>query len=61
MYEKNLKFSIVNPARIKGFAASELIRTKTDKADSRLIVRFCKAAQPESFRPVPAPSEKYRL
>ncbi|ECS5287840.1 IS110 family transposase [Salmonella enterica subsp. enterica serovar Durban] len=58
LYEKNLKVSVVNPARIKGFAVSELTRTKTDKADSRLIARFCKAAQPDPWRPVPAPVRK---
>ncbi|KJV73944.1 transposase family protein [Orientia tsutsugamushi str. TA763] len=34
--------SVVNPARIKGFAMSKLSRTKTDKADSVLIADFCK-------------------
>lgn len=58
LYEKNLKVSVVNPSRIKGFAASELTRTKTDKADSRLIARFCKAAQPAPWRPAPAPVRK---
>ncbi|ELR0533334.1 IS110 family transposase [Escherichia coli] len=61
LYEKNLKVSVVNPARIKGFAASELTRTKTDKADSRLIARFCKAAQPDPWRPVPAPVRKLQV
>ena len=58
LYEKNLKVSVVNPSRIKGFAVSELTRTKTDKADSRLIARFCKAAQPAPWRPAPAPVRK---
>ena len=58
LYEKNLKVSIVNPARIKGFAASELTRTKTDKADSRLIARFCKAMQPDQWKPISAPVRK---
>lgn len=58
LYENNLKVSVVNPSRIKGFAASELSRTKTDKADSRLIARFCKAAEPDLWRPVPTPVKK---
>lgn len=58
LYEKNLKISVVNPARIKGFGASELTRTKTDKADSRLIARFCKAAQPDQWKPVSVPVRK---
>ena len=35
--------SIVNPARVKGFAISELSRTKTDQVDAALIARFCLA------------------
>jgi transposase len=47
--------SIVNPARIKGFAQSELIRTKTDKIDAGIIARFCLAMQPEPWIP-PTPA-----
>lgn len=43
--------SMVNPARIKGFAQSELIRTKTDKVDAGLIARFCLAMRPEAWMP----------
>ena len=46
--------SIVNPARIKGFAQSELLRTKTDKLDAALIARFCLAMNPDPWRP-PSP------
>jgi len=46
--------SIVNPARIKGFAQSELTRTKTDKVDAGIIARFCLAMKPESWIP-PSP------
>jgi transposase len=43
--------SIVNPARIKGFAQSELLRTKTDKLDAALIARFCLAMKPGPWSP----------
>jgi transposase len=33
--------SLINPLRIKGYAASKLQRNKTDKADARLIAEFC--------------------
>lgn len=46
--------SLVNPARIKAYAMSELARTKTDKADAAVIARFCQAQHPEPWRP-PAP------
>ena len=47
--------SIVNPARIKGFAQSELIRTKNDTVDAGIIARFCLAMKPEPWTP-PAPA-----
>ena len=49
--------SVVNPAKIKGFAQSELSRTKTDKADAALIARFCRAMRPEAWQPT-APEVK---
>ena len=49
--------SVVNPAKIKGFAQSELSRTKTDKADAALIARFCRAMRPEVWQPT-APEVK---
>ncbi len=47
--------SIVNPVRIKGFAQSELIRTKNDTVDAGIIARFCLAMYPEPWTP-PAPA-----
>lgn len=51
LYECGHRVSVVNPARIKGFAQSELIRTKTDKVDSSVIARFCLAMEPELWTP----------
>lgn len=52
--DRGHKVSIVNPARVKGFARGELLRTKTDAVDAALIARFCKAMQPDPWLP-PAP------
>jgi transposase len=41
--------SVVNPARIKGFAQSELVRNKTDRADAALLARFCQLMRPEPW------------
>jgi transposase len=49
------KSQIVNPARIKGFAKSELLRTKTDAVDAALIARFCAAIKPSLWQPTPPP------
>ena len=54
LHEVGHTVSIVNPARIKGFAQSELVRTKTDKLDAGVIARFCLAMKPEPWIP-PAP------
>jgi len=58
MHEAGHSVSIVNPARIKGFAQSELIRTKTDKIDAGIIARFCLAMKPETWIP---PSTEVRF
>jgi len=58
LHEAGHTVSIVNPARIKGFAQSELIRTKTDKIDAALIARFCLAMKPDPWIP-PSPEIRF--
>jgi transposase len=43
--------SVVNPARIKGYAASQLQRNKTDKLDAALIADFCRTQHPSAWTP----------
>ncbi len=43
--------SVVNPATLKAYAASQLSRTKTDKVDAELIARFCATQQPLAWVP----------
>jgi transposase len=50
--------SVVNPARIKGFAQSQMARAKTDRYDARLIERFCEQQQPEPWSPPPPELER---
>lgn len=45
--------SMVNPARIKGFAQSGMVRNKTDRADAALLARFAQAMKPEPWTPPP--------
>ena len=47
--DAGLRVSIVNPARIKGFAQSELVRNKNDRADAALLARFGQTMQPEPW------------
>ena len=51
------RVSVVNPARIKGFAMSQLRRNKTDKQDSDVIVDFCYASNPDAWTP-PSPTQQ---
>jgi transposase len=51
MHAKGYTVSVVNPARIKGFAMSQLRRNKTDKQDSDVIVDFCQALNPKAWTP----------
>lgn len=45
--------SVVNPARIKAYAASTLRRFKSDKGDAELIARFCQKENPTLWTPPP--------
>jgi transposase len=57
LYQAGYEVSVVNPARIKAFAASRLSRQKTDQTDARLIALFCQSQQPERWTP-PAPEQR---
>jgi len=58
-YNLGLSISVVNPARIKYYGQSKLSRTKTDKADARLIADF--AMHNEVGLWVPKSSEHVKL
>ena len=51
LHDHGFKVSVVNPAQIKAFGRSELVRTKTDAVDAALIARFCRATQPLAWTP----------
>jgi transposase len=53
LHTQGARVSVVNPAQIKAFAQSELVRTKTDKTDAALIARFCAAQRPAMWTPPP--------
>lgn len=58
LHEAGYRVSVVNPARIKAFSQSELLRTKTDSVDAALIARFCKSQSPDAWIP---PSREIRI
>lgn len=49
--------SVINPAQIKAFGVSRMVRTKTDKVDAQLIAAFCFERRPEPWQ-APSPSEQ---
>ncbi len=53
LHQQGHAVSIVNPARIKGYAKSQLSRTKNDRADAALIARFCRDLKPSLWQPAP--------
>lgn len=51
LHTHGVRVSVVNPAQIKAFGQSELVRTKTNQADAALIARFCAAQHPAVWTP----------
>ena len=49
--------SVINPAQIKSYGASRLMRSKTDKIDANLIAQFAKERTPAPWT-APAPHER---
>jgi transposase len=49
--------SVINPAQIKAFGASRMVRTKTDKVDAQLIAGFCAERSPAPWQ-APSPSQQ---
>lgn len=51
MHDLGHDVSVINPAQIKAFTRSELLRGKTDKSDAAAIARFCQAHNPNCWIP----------
>lgn len=51
LYQQGHRVSIVNPLQVKGYAQSQLTRTKTDRADAKLIAQFCRDLRPAAWHP----------
>jgi transposase len=53
LHEQGHTVSVVNPAQIKAFGQSELLRNKDDRPDAGLIRRFCEKQRPAAWTPPP--------
>lgn len=51
LHKQGHQVSMVNPARIKKYAQSQLQRNKTDKLDARIIADFCRTQEPTLWAP----------
>jgi transposase len=51
LYHNGVKVSVVNPLIIKRFSEMRLKRTKTDKADARIISQYGYSEKPKDFIP----------
>ncbi len=51
LFETGYKVSVVNPARIRKYADSKLLRNKTDLLDAKVIADFCRTQEPELWQP----------
>jgi transposase len=52
--------SVVNPARIKGYAQATMQRNKTDKLDSAVIASFCATHHPTAWQPLTEAHKRLR-
>ena len=52
LYAQGHIVSVVNPARIKGYAQATMQRNKTDKLDSAVIASFCATHHPAAWQPL---------
>jgi transposase len=58
LYEAGYAVSVVNPARIRGYANAQLRRNKTDKLDAHIIADFCRTQDTQVWSP---PSQEMRV
>jgi transposase len=54
LFQAGFQVSVVNPARIKAYANSQMRRNKTDKVDAEVIALFCLREAPALWSPPPA-------
>jgi transposase len=57
LHTRGYRVSVINPVRIKSYAASQMRRNKTDSLDAALIADYCRSQQPPIWTP-PIPELK---
>jgi len=57
LHQAGHQVSVVNPARTRKYAESQLKRNKTDQVDAKVIADFCRTQEPRLWTP-PAPEKR---
>lgn len=60
LHQRGYTVSVVNPARIKAYGASQMQRNKTDALDAALIADYCRTQQPPAWEPPPPELKELR-
>jgi transposase len=60
LHQRGYRVSVVNPARIKAYAASQMQRNKTDRLDAALIADYGRTHQPPAWTPPPPELKELR-
>ena len=60
LHNRKYQVSVVNPARIKAYADSQMRRNKTDALDAALIADYCRTQQPDPWTPPPPELKELR-
>lgn len=60
LHQRGYAVSVVNPARIKAYGASQMQRNKTDELDAALIADYCRTQQPTLWQPSAAELKELR-
>jgi transposase len=53
LHSNGIRVSVVNPMRPHNYGKSRMQRTKSDKADARVIALFCRDQRPNAWEPPP--------
>ena len=60
LHERGYPVAVINPARVKAYAQSQLRRSKTDKLDSDIIAHFMHTQPVRWYQPQPAEQRQLR-
>lgn len=61
LLELGYQVSVINPARIKAYADSQLKRNKTDPEDAKVIAHFCATQNPAPWTPPPPEVQELQM